>query len=105
LGADLPVLLLALIVAGLLILIMRWVFTTPRTSTGRPDRGPDANLGLLAPVVSEASRNDALQAKNHLSAKGIHCSVSRRDHDHYDVLVFAPDLEVARVLLADRDPN
>jgi hypothetical protein len=102
-GADLPVLLLAMLVAAILVLIMRWVFSTSRPATGRPDQGPNANHGLLVPVLSQASRSAALAAKNRLSDKGIRCSMSRLDHDHYDVMVFAADLDAAQAQLAGED--
>jgi hypothetical protein len=99
-GADLPVLLMALIVATLLIVIMRWVFSTSRPATGRPQRGPDADLGMLRPAVNLVSRPVAINAKNRLSAQGIRCSLSRVDREHYDVLVFSDDLERARAALS-----
>jgi hypothetical protein len=100
-GFDLGVLGTIAVAAAFLIVVMRWVFAPSRPRTGRPDRGPNANLGLLVPVVSEATRANALKAKNHLSGQGIRCSVSRLDRDSYDVLVFEPDAEKAAKLLGD----
>jgi hypothetical protein len=99
-GADLPVLFTALAGAAFLIVVMRWVFSTSRPATGRPQRGPNADLGLLRPALSRGSRAAAIEAKNRLSSHGIRCSLSRIDHEHYDVLVFAPDLDHARELLS-----
>lgn len=99
-GFDLSVLGSAFAVAAGLILILRWVFGTSRPRTGRPAHGPDADLGMLTPVLREASRASALQAKNRLSENGIRCSLSRLDRDRYDVLVFSPDAERANIVLS-----
>ncbi len=98
-GFDLTILVWAIGIIGVLMLMTRWVFSPSRPRTGRPDSGPNANLGLLTPVVSAAPRSDALAAKNLLSERGIRCSVSRLDRDSYDVLVFATDADRARRLL------
>jgi hypothetical protein len=98
-GFDLSVLGSAVALAGVLILMMRWVFSSPRRGTGRPDHGPDADLGLLIPILQGASRARALQAKNQLSEQGIRCSLSRLERDRYDVLVFRPDAEQAAIVL------
>ena len=99
-GFDLGVLVW---IAGILVLltfIMRWVFApSSRPHTGRPQTGPNADLGLLVPVVSRTPRGDALRVKDFLSTRGVRCSVSRLDRDSYDVLVFGPDEPRARELL------
>jgi hypothetical protein len=48
-----------------------------------------------------ASRAAAIDAKNRLTAQGIRCSLSRIDHEHYDVLVFADDLDRAKAALSN----
>jgi len=98
-GFDFPLMLLALTVAGFLILVMRWVFATSRPHTGRPERGPNANLGMLRAALPTSSRAAAITAKDRLLAAGIRCSLSRVDHERYDVLVFADDLDRAQALL------
>lgn len=98
-GFDLGLLVWAGGMLVVLMLIMRWVFTPSRPRTGRPDSGPNADLGLLTAVRSAAPRTEALRVKNLLSQQAIRCSVSRLDRDHYDVLVFNRDLERARQLL------
>jgi len=95
-GSDLSVYFVAGVALAALIVIMRWVFGSSRPSTGRPEHGPDANLGMLRPVLASTSLGKALDAKRALTAKGIRCSMSRIDHEHYDVLVFATDLSRAR---------
>ena len=98
-GFDLGVLFWAAGIIVLLMLIMRWVFTPSRPRTGRPNSGPDADLGLLSPIRAGTPRSEALRVKNLLSQQGIRCSLSRLDREHYDVLVFRTDLDRAEQLL------
>jgi hypothetical protein len=98
-GFDLSVPLTVIVVAGVLTLMMRWVFRPSRPRTGRPDHGVNADLGLLTPVLASTTRSNALRAKNLLSAAGIRCSLSRLELDVYDVLVFNPDRARAAELL------
>lgn len=102
-GFDLGVLVWIAGIILLLTLVMRWVFgPSARAHTGRPQSGPNADLGLLVAVVRQAPRGDALRVKNLLSAQGIRCSMSRLDRDSYDVLVFGRDEPRARELLDGR---
>ena len=87
-GFDLGVLFWAAGIIVLLVLVMRWVFAPSRPRTGRPDSGPNADLGLLSPIRAATPRSEALRVKNLLSQQGIRCSLSRLDREHYDVLVF-----------------
>jgi hypothetical protein len=98
-GFDIGMLLWAAGILAVLMLVMRWVFAPSRPRTGRPQSGPGADLGLLRPVLAAAPRTEALRVKNLLSGKGIRCSVSRLDREHYDVLVFQQDLDRAEELL------
>ena len=99
-GFDLGVLVWIGGIIVLLTLIMRWVFApSARPRTGRPQTGPDADLGLLVTVVHQSPRGNALRVKNVLSSQGIRCSMSRLDRDSYDVLVFGRDESRARQLL------
>lgn len=98
-AGDLIVYAKALLALTLLVFIMRWVFTTSRPSTGRKEHGPNADLGMLRPVLASASRHDAVEAKALLSGNGIRCSLSRIDFEHFDLLVFADDVERATSLL------
>jgi hypothetical protein len=100
-GFDLGILVWAIGIVALLMLMTRWVFQPSRPRTGRPQGGPDADLGLLTPVLSHAPRSQVLAAKTLLSERGIRCSVSRLDRDSYDLLVFGVDADRARQLLAD----
>jgi len=99
-GFDLNVLGWAAVLIVALTLIMRWVFApSSRPRTGRPKSGPDADLGLLVPVLQGSPRTNALHAKDTLSRQGVRCSLSRRQQDSYDVLVFRHDLDRARGIL------
>lgn len=100
-GFDLSVPFTVALVAGVLVLIMRWVFKPSRPRTGRPHSGPGADLGMLTPVVNHGARSAALAAKDRLSRQGIRCSLSRISSNCYDVLVFMPDADRATALLAD----
>jgi hypothetical protein len=99
-GFDLGLLLVIGVVAVLLTLVMRWVFSPSRPFTGRPASGPGADLGMLVPVLTAEPRARALRAKDRLSEQGIRCSMSRIDANSYDLLVFGPDLERATELLS-----
>ncbi|HTZ42388.1 MAG TPA: hypothetical protein VMB79_00865 [Jatrophihabitans sp.] len=103
-GFDLGVLLWAAILIVTLTLLMRWVFApSSRPRTGRPQTGPDADLGLLVTVLPATTRSNALAVKNLLISQGIRSSVSRLDVDSYDVLVFRTDLANARAVLDRAD--
>ncbi|MEO6502702.1 MAG: hypothetical protein ABIQ09_12400 [Jatrophihabitantaceae bacterium] len=100
-GFDLSILAWAIGIMVMLVLTSRWVFQPSRPRTGRPQGGPNADLGLLTPVLSHAPRSQVLAAKSLLSERGIRCSVSRLDRDSYDLLVFNAEADRARELLAD----
>lgn len=104
-GFDLGILVWAAGIIGLLMLVTRWVFSPSLPRTGRPESGPNANLGLLTPVLSQAGRSKALAAKNVLSEQGIRCSLSRLGSDSYDLLVFRSDVDRAHQLLSDDTHN
>ena len=100
-GFDLGILVWAIGIVAVLMLMTRWVIKPSRPRTGRPESGPNADLGLLTSVLSHAPRSQVLAAKNLLSERGIRCSVSRLDRDSYDLLVFRADADQARTLLAE----
>jgi hypothetical protein len=92
----------ALVVAGLLALILRWVFkpSRPRSQHARGGNATDAaDLGLLSVVASRLGRQDAMERRATLGAAGIRSSMSRRKDGSMDVLVFRSDLDRARSLL------
>ena len=99
---NVPDLVIALIVVGLLALVMRWVFRPPRPHV-HPKRPVDAteavDLGLLAVVLSGLSRQEAQERRARLGEAGIRSSLSARRDGGVDVLVFRADLDRARILL------
>jgi hypothetical protein len=98
--ADVSAVLTALIALGVLALVMRWVFGTPRARRGRPpDAAESAELGLLTVVASGLPRADALSRRAILGDAGIRSSMSRRHDGRMDVLVFHADADRARDML------
>jgi hypothetical protein len=99
---NLPDLVIALVVVGLLALVTRWAFrpARPHVHPTRPADAADAeDLGLLVVVVSGLTRQQALERRAVLSEAGIRSSMSARRDGRMDVLVFRADVEKARVLL------
>jgi hypothetical protein len=91
----------ALVALGVLILVMRWVFSRPRRITSRPvDASDSAELGLLTVVARALPRAEADRLSDRLRDAGIRASSSRRRDGRIDLLVFADDLARARVVLA-----
>lgn len=98
--ADVSAVVTALIALGVLALVMRWVFGSPRTRRGRPpDAAESAELGLLTVVATALPRTDALRHRAVLGDAGIRSSMSRRRDGRMDVLVFHADADRARDLL------
>jgi hypothetical protein len=99
---SLPPTLVALIVAGLLALVTRWVFA-PARSNSSPTLPVDAtdaqDLGLLTVVLSRLTRDDAMRQRAVLLQEGIRSSMSVRRDGTVDVLVFRTDADKARILL------
>jgi hypothetical protein len=101
---DVSAEIMALIVAGILVLIMRWVFAPSRPRSAPPVDASDAReLGLLAVVATRVQRSDATRLREVLTTAGIRSSASRRNDGTLDVLVFAEHAGQARALIdADR---
>lgn len=99
--ADLPAPAIVLVVAGMLALVLRWVF---RPAGLRPEPPVDAteaaDLGLLTVVASGVSRADAMAERALLGEAGIRSSMSLRRDGSMDVLVFHADATRARRLLS-----
>jgi hypothetical protein len=92
----------ALLVLSGLALVMRWVFKPSRPRSRPPVNASDAReLGLLS-VVATVSRSEAAATTARLGAAGIRCSISKRDDNQVDVLVFTGDQSKARILLAQQ---
>ena len=99
---DVSAIFIALLVVGLLVLIMRWVFKPSRPRTGLPvDAAASADLGMLAVVASKLTRQQALKLRATLQDGGIRSSMSSRSDGAVDVLVFSADAVHARRLLSD----
>jgi len=100
-GADLPTLLILIVVLALLLFVMRWTFRPSRARQGRPvDAADSADLGMLDVIVADVPRAEALQLRAKLGEAGIRTSMSRRRNGDMDVLVFKDDAEAARTLLS-----
>lgn len=90
----------ALLVCGVLVLVMRWVFKPSRPRTGPPVDASDAReLGLLAVIATAVPRAEATRHQDQLRAAGIQASVSRRMDGTSDLLVFSADIDRAKAIL------
>ena len=90
---------IALVVAAVLVLVMRWVFKPSRRHHVTPIDATDSpELGLLT-VVATVPRQDANARRAVLGDAGIRSSASRRQDGRVDVLVFHGDADLARRLL------
>jgi hypothetical protein len=79
--------------------VMRWVFKPSRPRRPPPVNATDAReLGLLS-VVATVARADAAVTSERLKLAGIRCSVSKRNDNQVDILVFTGDQNKARALL------
>ncbi len=92
---------IAFIVVGVLVLLMRWIFrpSHPRGSGPLIDAGDSVELGLLDVVATALPRTAAMRARAALGDAGIRSSMSRRRNGNLDVLVFRADADRARDLL------
>jgi hypothetical protein len=98
-SADPYAAIIALLVLVGLAFVMRWVFKPSRPRRPPPVNASDAReLGLLS-VVATVARSEAEATAARLSAAGIRSSVSRRDDNQVDILVFTGDQVRARILL------
>ena len=95
--------LVAIAALGLLLLICRWVFATDHRddrSARRLERLACAgDYGLLVPISTVRTRDDALMLRSVLREAGIRASVSQDAAAHV-VLVFRADAPRARQLVA-----
>jgi hypothetical protein len=100
-GADLPTVLVLIVVLALLLVIMKWTFRPARPRTGRPvDAAESPDLGMLDVIVADIPRDQAMALRAKLGEAGIRTSMSRRRNGDMDVLVFKEDTEQAREVLA-----
>lgn len=88
----------AAVALGVIVLICRWVFSTDVRDDRSARRTEQAigDFGLLVPVATVRTRDDAEMLKGVLADAGIRAGIS----GEYDVLVFSADLDRARGLVA-----
>ena len=88
---------------GLIMMICRWVFSTDhrddRSARRLAQLASAGDYGLLVPISTVRSRDDALMLRSVLRAAGIRASVSADAAAHV-VLVFRADAARARQLVA-----
>jgi hypothetical protein len=91
---------IALIVVGVLIVLMRWVFkpSRPRRAMDRIDASDARELGLLT-VIGTVDRAAAADQRARLADAGIRASTSLRRDGRFDLLVFTQDADRAREVL------
>lgn len=96
--------LVAAVALGVIVLICRWVFST----THRDDRATrrlamlqsQGHFGLLVPVATTRTPDDAEMLRTVLQGAGIRCTTGRAaDGSGTDVLVFRADASRARDLV------
>jgi hypothetical protein len=79
---------------------MRWVFKPSRPRRPPPVNATDAReLGLLS-VVATVPRSEAVSVSERLNAAKIRFSISKRNDNQIDVLVFTGDHNRARTVLS-----
>lgn len=97
--------LISLVALGVIVLLCRWVFSTSdrekrmarRAGTAPPVRRGD--YGLLVPVATVRTADDAVMLRDVLQAAGIRSTVAA-DDEGADVLVFRADALRARDLVS-----
>jgi len=79
------------------VLICRWVFS----SGSRPSApsSTEIDLGLLTPVASVRTREDAEMLRSLLQEAGVRAGISEQAGE-FQVLVFTKDVELARQLVS-----
>jgi hypothetical protein len=97
--------LISLVGLGVILLLCRWTFSTSSRESRLAARraavvaGRGGDFGLLVPVASVPSRDDAEALRTVLAAAGIRCTIAA-DADGVDVLVFRQDALRARELVS-----
>ena len=95
--------LVAMAALGVIILMCRWVFSTDqrddRTQRRLDKIAAHGDLGLLVPVATVRTRDDAEMLRDVLVAAGVRAGISG-EADILEVMVFSKDLERARGLVS-----
>ena len=86
---------IATLMVGLIVLFLRWAFSSP-SSSGKG--AADSGVGLLTPVASLTRRESALALRAVLSDAGIRSTLREPAPHRTDVLVFPEDVDRARAL-------
>jgi hypothetical protein len=90
---------------GIIILICRWVFSTDhrddRTQRRLERVVAHGDFGLLVPVATVRTRDDAEMLRDVLIAAGVRAGISG-EADILEVMVFSKDLARARGLVSSR---
>jgi hypothetical protein len=96
--------LVALAALGLIVLMMRWVFSTDardaRAAQRREERRAAGDYGLLVPVARVRTREDAELLRGVLREAGIRGTVAPDEDGRLAVLVFPADAYRARDLVS-----
>jgi hypothetical protein len=93
----------ALLALGVIVLICRWVFsTTPREQRQERRRAAllaKGDYGLLVPVATARTAEDAAMLRDLLREAGVRCTVTDGDPGTWQLLVFRSDAERASALV------
>lgn len=93
----------ALVALAIVVLICRWVFAAPaaRRPAARPSpAAPRGDYGLLVPVATARTADDARGLRAVLREAGIRCTVAETDDgDAWQLLVFRVDADRASELV------
>ena len=85
----------ALLAVGLLSLVLRWVFSTKDRDARARRAAERGDYGLLVPVATARTPDDAAMLRDVLRGGGVRASIS----PDLEVLVFAKDADQARRLV------
>jgi hypothetical protein len=87
--------LIAFLMIGLLGLVLRWTFSRDPGTPAWPSSEPE-DFGLLAPVATVDTADEAAQVKAMLAEAGIKATTSVSVDGRHRVLVFSTQLDRAR---------
>jgi hypothetical protein len=93
----------ALLALGVIVLLCRWVFsTTPREQRLAQRRAAllsRGDYGLLVPVATTRTAEDAALLRGVLTSAGVRCTVTDGDPGTWQLLVFRSDADRASALV------
>lgn len=90
--------LIAVAALGVIVLMMRWVFSTDHRSSRSASVSGTRDYGLLQPVCTARSAEEAAALRDRLAQAGIRCTVTAGP-DAVALLVFRDDAARARELV------